>query len=124
MKRILAVIIAIVMAMASREAYAMLKAQGIPILPEGDDQYYSTGIKGTIMHFLYFSMAKWKTAGDLIACEHCRNAFEEMEMLDEAFEKVLARSPEFPMPNWRELKVQMPGWDAIRKQYAKEGEAQ
>ena len=107
------------MRMASREAYAMLKAQGISILPEGDDQYYAPGIKGTVMQFLYFGMAKWKTAGDLIACEHCRNAFEEMEMLDEEFEKVLARRPEFPMPNWRELKAQMPGWDAIRKQYAK-----
>ena len=107
------------MRMASREAYAMLKAQGIPILPEGDDQYYAPGIKGAVMQLLYFGMAKWKTAGDLIACEHCRNAFEEMEMLDEEFEKVLARRPEFPMPNWRELKAQMPGWDAIRKQYAK-----
>jgi 2-dehydropantoate 2-reductase len=107
------------MRMASREAYTMLKAQGIPILPEGDDQYYAPGIKGTVMQFLYFGMAKWKTAGDLIACEHCRNAFEEMEMLDEEFERVLARRPEFPMPNWRELKAQMPGWDAIRKQYAK-----
>ena len=56
---------------------------------------------------------------DLIACEHCRNAFEEMEMLDEEFGKVLARRPEFPMPNWRELKAQMPGWDTIRKQYAR-----
>ncbi len=55
----------------------------------------------------------------LIACEHCRNAFEEMEMLDEGFEKVLARKPKFPMPNWRALKAQMPGWDAIRKQYSK-----
>ena len=107
------------MRLASREAYAMLKAQGIPILPEGDDQYYAHGIKGTVMQFLYFGMAKWKTAGDLIACEHCRNAFEEMEMLDEEFEKVLTRRPEFPMPNWRELKAQMPGWDAIRKQYAR-----
>ena len=56
------------MRMASREAYAMLKAQGISILPEGDDQYYAPGIKGTVMQFLYFGMAKWKTAGDLIAC--------------------------------------------------------
>ena len=112
------------MRMASREAYAMLKAQGISILPEGDDQFYASGIKGAIMQFLYFGMAKWKTAGDLIACEHCRNAFEEMEMLDEEFEKVLARRPEFPLPNWRELKAQMPGWDTIRKQYTKEGEAQ
>ena len=108
------------MRMASREAYAMLKAQGIPILPEGDDQYYAPGIKGAVMQLLYFGMAKWKTAGDLIACEHCRNAFEEMEMLDEKFEKVLARRPELPVPNWRELKAQMPDWDAIRKQYTKE----
>ncbi|MBR3240943.1 MAG: ketopantoate reductase family protein [Oscillospiraceae bacterium] len=107
------------MRMASREAYAMLKTQGIPILPEGDDQYYASGIKGMVMQFLYFGMAKWKTAGDLIACEHCRNAFEEMEMLDVDFEKVLAHKPEFPMPNWRALKAQMPGWDTIRKQYAK-----
>ena len=103
------------MRMASREAYAMLKAQGIPILPEGDDQYYAPGMKGAVMHFLYFGMAKWKTAGDLIACEHCRNAFEEMEMLDGDFEKVLARRPELPMPNWRALKAQMPGWDTIRE---------
>lgn len=107
------------MRMASREAYAMLKAQGIPILPEGDDQYYAPGIKGAVMQLLYFGMAKWKTAGDLIACEHCRNAYEEMEMLDEEFEKVLARRPEFPMPNWRALKAQMPDWDAIRKLYAR-----
>ena len=71
------------------------------------------------MQFLYFGMAKWKTAGDLIACEHCRNAFEEMEMLDDGFGKVLDRRPRFPMPNWRALKVQMPGWDVIRKQYSK-----
>ena len=109
------------MRMASREAYGMLKSQGIQILPRGDDQYYAPGIKGAVMQFLYFGMAKWKTAGDLIACEHCRNAFEEMEMLDGDFEKVLARGPGFPMPSWRALKAQMPDWDAIRKQY--EGKA-
>ena len=109
------------MRMASREAYGMLKSQGIQILPRGDDQYYAPGIKGAVMQFLYFGMAKWKTAGDLIACEHCRNAFEEMEMLDGDFEKVLARGSGFPMPSWRALKAQMPDWDAIRKQY--EGKA-
>ena len=40
-------------------------------------------------------------------------------MLDVDFEKVLAHKPEFPMPNWRALKAQMPGWDKIREQYAK-----
>jgi len=102
---------------ATREAFAALKAQGIPILPEGDDRYYAPGVKGAAMQFVYFMMAKWKTAGDLIACEHCRNAFEEMEMLDEGFEKVLARKPEFPMPAWRALKAQAPGWDRIRRKY-------
>ncbi len=108
-----------IMRMASREAYAMLKTQRIPILPDGDDRYYAPGIKGVVMQFLYFCMAKWKTAGDLIAWEHCRNAFEEMEILDKGFEKVLTRKPEFPMPNWRSLKAQMPGWDEIRKHYSK-----
>ena len=32
---------------------------------------------------------------------------------------LLAHKPEFPMPSWRALKAQMPGWDTIRKQYAK-----
>ena len=55
----------------------------------------------------------------LIACEHCWNAYEKMEMLDEELEKVLARRPELPMPNWRALKALMPDWDAIRKLYAR-----
>ena len=107
------------MRMASREAYALLKAQGIPILPKGDEAYYAPGIKGSLMQFLCFVMARWKTAGDLIACEHCRNAVEEMKMLDDAFEKVLARGPECPMSNWRALKAQMPAWEMVRQKYGK-----
>jgi len=63
------------MRLASREAYALLKAQGIPILPVGDDHYYAPGPRGRLMQFLYFVMAKNKTIGDLVACEHCRNAY-------------------------------------------------
>jgi 2-dehydropantoate 2-reductase len=105
------------MRLASREAFGMLTYQGIPIPPGGDDQYYLPGAKGTLMQFVYYIMAKSKTAGDLIACEHCRNAYEEMEMLDQAFEEIIARSPEYPMPNWRALKSQMPGWDTVREKY-------
>ena len=108
------------MRLASREAFGMLKYQGIPITPESDDQYYLPGAKGTLMQFVYFIMAKNKTVGDLIACEHCRNAYEEMEMLDEAFEAIIARSPDYPMPSWQELKAQMPEWETVRKQYQKE----
>ena len=105
---------------ASREAYAMLRRQGIPILPEGDDRYYEPGPRGAVMQFLYFVMAKNKTIGDLVACEHCRNAFEEMEMLDGAFDKVMARAPEEPMAAWRALKAQMPAWDEIRRTYGRQ----
>ena len=63
------------MRLASREAYAMLKTRGIPILPAGDDRYYAPGLRGRLMQFLYFVMAKNKTIGDLVACEHCRNAY-------------------------------------------------
>lgn len=40
------------MRIATREAYAMLKTQEIPILPEGNDRYYAPGIKGAMMQFL------------------------------------------------------------------------
>ena len=107
------------MRLASREAYAMLKTRGIPILPAGDDRYYAPGLRGRLMQFLYFVMAKNKTIGDLVACEHCRNAYEEMEMLDAAFMEIVARTPGSPMPHWHELRSQMPGWDEVRRRYAR-----
>ena len=105
------------MRLASREAFGMLKSQGLPILPANDDQYYLPGFKGALMQLVYYVMAKSKTVGDLIACEHCRNACEEMEMLDKAFEKIIAHCPTYPMPNWKKLKAQMPEWDAVHEQY-------
>ena len=107
------------MRLASREAFAMLKAQGVPILPAGDDRYYAPGPRGKLMQFLYFVMAKNKTIGDLVACEHCRNAYEEMEMLDAAFMEVIARTPDAPMPHWHALRAQMPGWDEVHRQYGR-----
>ena len=109
------------MRLASREAYAMLKGQGIPILPEGDDRFYRPGIRGLVMQFLYFVMSKNRTIGDLVACEHCRNAWEEMQMLDEAFDAVIDRAKGAAMPHWRALRAQMPGWDEIRRQYGSKG---
>ena len=105
------------MRLASREAYALLKSQGVPILPEDDDRYYQPGVRGLVMQFLYFVMAKNKTIGDLVACEHCRNAWEEMRMLDEAFDAVIAQTPGASMTHWKALKAQMPGWDEVRRRY-------
>ena len=107
------------MRLASREAYAMLKAQGVPILPAGDDRYYAPGLRGRLMQFLYFVMAKNKTIGDLVACEHCRNAYEEMEMLDAAFMEVIQRAHDVPMSHWHELRAQMPEWDVVRQRYGR-----
>ena len=106
------------MRMATKEAYGLLRAQGNPILPGGDDAYYEPGVRGALMQFVYWLMAKTEM-GDLIACAHCRNAYEEMEMLDRAFEAIIARTPDYPMPHWRALKAQMPGWEQIREQYGR-----
>ncbi len=104
------------MRLASKEAYGLLRAQGVPILPGGDDAYYEPGVRGALMQFIYWIMAK-SEMGDLIACAHCRNAYTEMEILDKAFEAIIARTPDYPMPGWRALKAQMPDWAQIRAQY-------
>ncbi|MBR2717641.1 MAG: ketopantoate reductase family protein [Oscillospiraceae bacterium] len=107
------------MRLASREAFAMLKKQGIPILPKGDDRFYAPGVRGMLMGLVYFVMAKDRTVGDLVACAHCRNAYEEMELLDRAFCEIMSRAPEAPMPHWKELRGQMPDWNVIRALYGK-----
>ncbi len=106
------------MRLATKEAYGMLKAQGITILPAEDEKYYEPCLKGMLMQFVYFLMSRTEM-GDLIACAHCRNAWEEMEMLDKAFEKVIAKAPDYPMPNWNNLKTAMPPWEKIREQYGR-----
>ncbi len=106
------------MRMATKEAYGLLRAQGVAILPGGDDAYYEPGVRGALMRFIYWLMAKTEM-GDLIACAHCRNAYEEMELLDRAFEAIIARTPDYPMPNWRALKAQSPDWETIRERYGK-----
>ena len=70
------------------------------------------------MLVVYFLMSKTEM-GDLIACAHCRNAWEEMEMLDKAFEEIIAKAADYPMPNWNELKKAMPSWEKIREQYGR-----
>jgi 2-dehydropantoate 2-reductase len=65
------------------------------------------------MQFVYFVMSKTEM-GDLIACAHCRNAWEEMEMLDKAFEQIVAKASDYPMHNWNELKRTMPSWKRSR----------
>ena len=104
------------MADASREAYACLKEKGIPIYPEGDDQFFENGPRGTAMRLLYLVMAKSKI-GDLVACEHCRNAVSEMEQIDLFYEDLMKDYPPEKRKVWDALRSQMPSWEELHKKY-------
>lgn len=68
------------------------------------------------MKFLYFIMAK-TAMGDLIACEHCRNAVSEMEQIDLFYEEFLKGCPASKLTAWNRLKEQMPSWDELHRIY-------
>ena len=101
---------------ASHEAYECLKKKGIAVYPVGDDKFYGNGVHGTLMKFLYFIMAKSKI-GDLIACEHCRNAVSEMEEIDLFYEELLKGCPKDELTIWNRLRSQMPSWEKLHKKY-------
>ena len=33
--------------------------------------------------------------------------------------QIIARTPDYTMPNWQALKAQMPDWETVREQYRK-----
>ena len=102
---------------ASHEAYECLKAQGISICPAGDEKFYERGPRGLLMKALYFVMAKNRSIGDLIACEHCRNAVSEMEQLDRAYEERMKGYPKDRLQSWNRLRGQMPSWESLHQRY-------
>ncbi len=102
---------------ASHEAYEALKAKGIPIYPKGDDQFYEGGVRGKGMQLLYLIMAKSKI-GDLIACEHCRNAVSEMEQIDLFYEEHLKGYPSDKLKTWNRLRGMMPSWEELHRKYS------
>ena len=101
---------------ASHEAYECLKAKGIPIYPEGDDRFFENGLRGSAMQLLYLVMAKSKI-GDLVACEHCRNAVSEMEQIDLFYEDLMKDYPAEKLKVWNALRMQMPPWEELHKKY-------
>lgn len=102
---------------ASHEAYEFLKARGIAICTGGDDRFYEKGPLGSFMKFLYFVMAKNRSIGDLIACEHCRNAVTEMEQIDLFYEELMKDYPKDSLQNWNRLRGQMPAWESLHRKY-------
>ena len=101
---------------ASHEAYECLKKKGISVYPKGDDKFYGKGLRGKLMQFLYFVMAKIKI-GDLIACEHCRNSVSEMEEIDLFYENLLKDCPKSDLVTWNKLRSMMPPWSGIHEKY-------
>ena len=104
------------MADASHEAFEALKAKGITIYPEGDDKFYENGARGKLMKLLYLIMSKSRI-GDLIACEHCRNAVSEMEQIDAYYEELLKDYPKEKLETWNRLRGMMPSWDELHRKY-------
>ena len=68
------------------------------------------------MQFLYLVMAKSKI-GDLVACEHCRNAVSEMEQIDLFYEDLMKGYPPEKLKAWNMLRLQMPPWEELHKKY-------
>lgn len=101
---------------ASHEAYDFLKDRGFTVYPLNDDKYFEKSIRGCMMSFLYFVMAKTKI-GDLAACEHCRNAVSEMEQLDLLYEKLMEGYPAEKLKTWQKLRSQMPSWEELHRTY-------
>ena len=101
---------------ASREAFDFLRTKGITVYPKGEDKFYGSGVRSKVMKFLYFIMAK-SAIGDLIACEHCRNAVSEMEQIDMFYTDFLKGCPQAKLKAWNRLKAQMPTWDELHRFY-------
>ena len=61
-------------------------------------------------------MAK-SAIGDLVACEHCRNAVSEMEQIDAFYEKLMEGYPKDKLKVWNRLRSMMPTWDELHERY-------
>ena len=64
----------------------------------------------------YLIMSKSRI-GDLIACEHCRNAVSEMEQIDAYYEELLKDYPKEKLETWNRLRGMMPSWDELHRKY-------
>ena len=85
---------------AAIEGYYVLKKLGYPIRPAGSDAYLlNNRLKVKVLLWL---MAK-TPLGRLAASDHCRNAGEEMILLDAAFERIRKKA-DTPTPNWDALR--------------------
>ncbi|MCD7845339.1 MAG: ketopantoate reductase family protein [Oscillospiraceae bacterium] len=88
---------------ADSEGYAVLQKLGIPILPAGDEKWFS-GPKRPIMAAVFFVIYK-TPIGRLSVSDHAMHAVSEMRYLDAAFEELRKKAG-----------VPTPAWDSLRKE--------
>lgn len=100
---------------AIRSGYELLSACGHRL----DSSYLEieeNGLKSEINTCL-FHVAARSPFGRLMVTDHCATAAAEIKAMDDAFEKIRARKPEFKMPAWDELRNRMPSWQYLLETY-------
>ena len=101
---------------ASGEAYAVLKALGYRILPEGEEGFYRPGPRHAVWLAALQVIAK-TAIGRLCVTDHCRAATHEMRAIDEDFIALVQALPDRKMPTWDALREQMPSWDELEARW-------
>ena len=99
---------------ACDEAFRLLTAHGIPVLPEGDEDAIRPSWRRTLMETVFWLLAKTRL-GDLAVSDHCRHAIWEMQSLTDEFERSLTPNVARDMPTWHDLRTRMPSWDTLMR---------
>lgn len=86
---------------AVKEARALLRDLGMSV-NDKEDAGFEPGAGRLLAHATLWLMAK-TPVGRLAASDHCRNAPDEMDAFDQAFEKMRAGS-DLAMPTWDSLR--------------------
>ncbi len=87
---------------ADLEGYRVLQKLGFPILPAGDEKWFS-GSKRPIMAAIFFVIYK-TPIGRLSVSDHAMHAVKEMKYLDAGFEE-LRKKAGVPTPAWDSLRT-------------------
>ena len=103
---------------AVRDAYHFLIELKYPVRPVGDEKSLEPGITNGLIKLVIYWMSRTRL-GALCTTEHCRHAPKEMEDLDQEFQKLRERKPDFPMPYFDKLYGLMPSWKQIRNNYGR-----
>ncbi len=100
---------------ATSNAFEALKKSGCLIRPEGEDTYYKSGAKRSMMNAMLYIMFKTKL-GEMAASDHCRHAVSEMEGLAVKMDEIVFNSG-VECSAYKELKETAPSWEELHRIY-------